>query len=119
LNPSRRLTAGLTSRKIFISGTPAQNSAAIRMTPKIRALPRSGWSRTSAKGTVTMATGFQSRERPAKSWSRSPSERASMKIVPSLATSAGWSRPGPSSIQLPFGPVPIASTRTRSPSEKP
>jgi hypothetical protein len=59
-NPRIRLTPGLISMKIVKRGTPAQNSALTRITPKIKALPRSGCAITRRKGTATMASGLQS-----------------------------------------------------------
>src|SRR5207247_4536702 len=99
---------------------PAQYSMAKRMAMNTMALPRSGCSTTRATGTPTITHGYTRSRSVVGGSRRSASQRASIRMTASLASSAGCPRRTPAIVIQDFSPaavpapVPVASVNTRT-----
>ena len=85
-----------------------------RIPTKASAVPRSGWRRTSPRGTPTSAEGARMSRREARGSSRWARSRASTRMVAILPISAGWKRMKPRLMKLftPAAvPAPVPMTR--------
>src|SRR5687768_9625123 len=80
---------GLARKKRAQREVPAQKSIASMIDVKTNADPRSGCAITSAIGSSTTAIGFQSIQSVFGDSRHDPSTRASIRITPIFATSAG------------------------------
>src|SRR5438876_2760882 len=99
---------------------PAQYSMAKRMAMNTMALPRSGCSTTRETGTPTITHGYTRSRSVVGGSRRSASQRDSIRMTASLASSAGCPRRTPAVVIQDFSPaavpapVPVASVNTRT-----
>src|SRR5438876_1168386 len=99
---------------------PAQYSMAKRMAMNTMALPRSGCSTTRETGTPTITHGYTRSRSVVGGSRRSASQRDSIRMTASLASSAGCPRRTPAIVIQDFSPaavpapVPVASVNTRT-----
>ena len=122
---SRSEIMGEASRKRSEGAIPAQKSITKRMPAKTIALPRSGCLSTSRAGRRAMPMGGKSPRSVVGGSRRAESQRASIKIVASLASSTGCPTRLPAMVSqlLVAAPVPsppepkptIVSTRRKRP----